>query len=193
MTKRILIFVGLLILVLSGLAYYYLIVVNGDILRLDNGNTVKVTTDKNLINDKVKIEFGLSVNKIDRKNDVDLFTNKLKYTTVYNGGSSRKIKTDFGENDFLITYDDKYYLSFRQFIESDFSGGYPVDNYYSFYFFLKDKQLNVKVDITGDSPMTFERPMNLISNAELLRCNLPIDSTKTIFNMIELEKPKEYK
>jgi len=191
MKKRILIFSGLLILVLGGLAYYYLTVVNRDILRLDNGNTITVTTDKNFTTDKVKIEFGVSVNTINRGNDLDLFSNKLKYTTVYDGGSSNKIKTDFGENDFLITYDDKYYLSFRQFIESDFSGGYPADNYYSFHFFLKDKQLNVKVDITGDSPMTFERPMNLISNAELLRCNSPIDSTKTIYNMIELEKPNE--
>lgn len=191
MKKRILIFSGLLILALGGLAYYYLTVVNRDILRLDNGNTVTVTTDKNFSNEKVKIEFGVSVNTINRQNDLDLFSNRLKYTTVYNGGSNSKIKTDFGENDFLITYDDKYYLSFRQFIESDFSGGYPADNYYSFHFFLKDKQLNVKVDITGDSPMTFERPMNFISDAELLRCNSPIDSTKTIYNMIELEKPNE--
>jgi hypothetical protein len=193
MTKRILIFSGLLILVLGGVAYYHLTVVNPDTLRLDNGNTVTVSTDKNFSKDKVKIEFGISVNTINRQNDLDLFSNKLKYTTIYNGGSSRKIKTDFGENDFLIIYDDKYYLSFRQFIESDFSGGYPADNYYSFYFFLKGNQLIVRVDITGDSPMTFERPMNLISNAELLRCNSPIDTTKTIYNMIELERPKEYK
>jgi hypothetical protein len=191
MTKRILIFSGLLVLVLGGLAYYYLTVVNRDILRLDNGNTITVTTDKNFTNDKVKIEFGVSVNTINRQNDLDLFSNRLKYMTVYNGESSRKIKTDFGENDFLITYDDKYYLSFRQFIESDFSGGYPADNYYSFHFFLKNKQLNVRVNITGDSPMTFERPMNLISNAELLRCNSPIDSSKTIYNMIELENPNK--
>lgn len=191
MKKRILIFGGLLILVLGGLAYYYLTVVNRDILRLDNGNTVTVTTDNNFSTEKVKIEFGVSVNTINRENDLDLFSNRSKYSTVYSGGSSNKIKTDFGENDFLITYDDKYYLSFRQFIESDFSGGYPADNYYSFHFFLKDKQLNVKVDITGDSPMKFERPMNLISDAELLRCNSPIDSTKTIYNMVELEKPNE--
>jgi hypothetical protein len=193
MRNRILIFIGLLILVLGGLAYYYLTVVNRDILRLDNGNIISVTTDKNFSTAKVKIEFGLSVNSINRENDLDLFSNKLKYTTVYSSGSSSKINTEFGENDFLITYDNKYYLSFRQFIESDFSGGYPADNYYSFYFFLKDKQLNVKVDIKGDSPMAFERPMNLISNAKFLCCNSPIDSTKTIYNMIELENPKENK
>jgi|TARA_Y100000766_G_C18671322_1_gene490141 hypothetical protein len=193
MKKRILIFSGLLILFLSGLSFFYLTQVNPDFLRLNNGNTVTVSTDNNFSIDKVKIEFGISINTINRQNDLDLFTNKSKYTTIYNGSSSRKIKTDFGENDFLITYDDKYYLSFRQFILSDFSGGYPADNQYSFCFYLKDQQLHLKVDITGDSPMKFDRPMNLISNAELLRCNSPIDSTKTIYNMVELVKPTEKK
>ena len=124
MKKRILIFSGLLILFLSGLSFFYLTQVNPDFLRLNNGNTVTVSTDNNFSIDKVKIEFGISINTINRQNDLDLFTNKSKYTTIYNGSSSRKIKTDFGENDFLITYDDKYYLSFRQFILSDFSGGY---------------------------------------------------------------------
>lgn len=178
---------GLPTLVLIGLAWYYLTVVNRDILRLDNDNTITVSTDKNFAADKVKIEFGVGVNTLNRQNDLDLFSNRQKYTTVYKDGSGSKIKTDFGENDFLITYEDKYYLSFRQFIESDFSGGYPAGNHYSFYFFLKNKQINVKVDITGDSPMKFERPMHLISHAGLLRCNSPVDSSKTLYNMIELE------
>jgi hypothetical protein len=181
MKKRNLGIAGISILILSVVIIYFFVK-----LFSEGGNEITVTTDEQLSADKVKIEFGLHANTINRKNDIDLFKNRSKYTVVYDGGSRKKMETDYGENDFLITYDNTYYFSFRQFIQTDFKGGYPDDHKYSFHFSSKNKQVYLKVDIAGESPMSFERPMNLISNAEFLRCNAPIDSSKTIYNMIEL-------
>jgi hypothetical protein len=182
MAKRSLLYTAIFIIVLAGFGYFYFVKAFES-----TGSTVTVTADNNCSKENVKVEFGLSVNTISRKNDLDLFINRSKYTVVYDGASSRKVPIDFGENDFLITYGDKYYLSFRHFIEFDFKSDLPSDHSYSFHFSRKDKQLQVTVDITGADSMRFERPMNLISNAEFLCCNVPIDSTKTIYNMIELE------
>lgn len=46
----------------------------------------------------------------------------------------------------------------------------------------------VKADIRGEDKMQFTRPMHLISEARLLRCNVPIDSSKVIYNMTELKE-----
>jgi len=76
-----------------------------------NANNVTVITQPPLDSKKVKIEFGVSVNTINRANDLDLFKNRSKYIVVYNGQNLTEIDNEYGENDFLITYDDLYYLS----------------------------------------------------------------------------------
>ena len=80
--------------------------------------------------DKIKIEFGNSVINISRGTDTDLFVNRERYTVLYDGRVKGKIINDYGENDFLVTYDNKYYLSFRQF---KFNANHQHDYYFRFF------------------------------------------------------------
>ena len=92
---------------------------------------------------------------------------------------------EYGENDFLITYDDIYYFSFRQFKTSTRN-----QHDYGFYFYKNNDTVHIKADIVGQRAMKFVRPMNLISNASKLKCNVKIDKNKTTYNMIEMVYPK---
>lgn len=142
-----------------------------------------VTTSNTLKTEKVKVEFGIGVNTINRKNDKELFTNPSKYTILYNGKRQNEIINEYGENDFLITYDNKYYLSFRHF---KFNRRHQ--HKYYFHFFENDNKIIVKVDIKGEDSMEFERPMIDKYNSENYRCNAVIDSAATMYNMIELKR-----
>jgi hypothetical protein len=157
-----------------------------DFLLLWNTNSVNVTAALPLDVKKVKIEFGISVNTINRVNDSDLFRNRSKYTVLFDGESKNKIQNEYGENDFLLTYDNKYYISFRQF---KFNRRNQHD--YSFYFFQKDNKPFVSVKISGKDGMEFIRPLNKMNEMTLLKCNFPIDSAGYIYNMIELVNPKK--
>ena len=148
-----------------------------------NSNEINIRTQKPLTNKKVKIEFGISVNTINRHNDLDLFSNRNKYSVIYNGEKENQIINDYGENDFLITYDNKYYLSFRQF---KFNRSHQ--HIYNFEFFEKTNDIYIKVNIEGQDKMKFERKMLLIKDAEKYICNTPIDSIGEVYNMIELKK-----
>ena len=178
--NKIIIF-GLLLLVAGGLGLWKF---DKDFLLLWNSNSIKVTTDNPLTPDKVKIEFGISVNTISRSTDTDLFKRREKYTVLYDGDSKDEMINDYGENDFLITYDNKYYFSFRQF---KFNRRHQHD--YNFHFFPKDNKVFIRADIKGQDAMKFERPMLDISLADKYRCNVPVDSAGVIYNMIELVDP----
>src|SRR5688500_16640062 len=143
MLKRIFVIAGLFILTITAVGLWWLS--KEGLIRIVNGNKVAVTTNNTLSTDKVKIEFGVSVNSINRQNDLELFDNPKKYTVLFDGGNKNRPKTEFGENDFLITYDNAYYLSFRQFIETDFKSEFPPDHKYYFTFFTKDNKPNVRI------------------------------------------------
>jgi hypothetical protein len=177
------IILGLLLLVAGGLGLWKF---NKDFLLLWNSNSIKVTTDNSLTPKKVKIEFGISVNTISRSTDTDLFNRREKYTVLFDGESKDEMINDYGENDFLITYDNKYYFSFRQF---KFNRRHQHD--YNFNFFQKDNKVFIQADIKGQDAMKFERPMLDISSADKYRCNVPVDSAGVIYNMIELVNPNE--
>jgi hypothetical protein len=181
--RRKLIISGLLILVIGGLGLWKF---NKDFLLLWNSNSINVTADSPLTTDKVKIEFGISVNTISRSTDTDLFKRRDKYTVLYDGESKDKMINDYGENDFLITYDNQYYFSFRQF---KFNRRHQHD--YNFHFYQKDSKIFIRANIKGQDAMKFERPMLEISNADKFRCNVPVDSAGVIYNMIELVDPEK--
>lgn len=44
-----------------------------------------VSTRNNIDKDKVKIEFGISVNTINRETDAELFADKDKYAVLFDG------------------------------------------------------------------------------------------------------------
>ena len=178
MNRRIITIIIFLIVLLGGLGLWKL---NKDFLLLWDSNSLKVTVANPLIVDKVKIEFGISVNTINRSNDLDLFKNREKYTILFDREKRNSMINEYGENDFLITYDNKYYFSFRQF---KYNRRHQHD--YSFHFYQKDNKIYIQTDIKGKDAMKFERPMLEIRLADKYRCNVPIDSAGVIYNMIEL-------
>ncbi len=173
----------LCIIVASGV--FGLLKLNKDFLLLWNANNIRVGTEKPLDKKQVKIEYGLSVNTINRETDEDLFKDREKYDVLFNGKPQEKLINEYGENDFLITYGNKYYLSFRQF---KLNRRHQHD--YHFKFYEKQDTIFVKVNIRGKDWMKFERPMLEISQANKYCCNTPIDSTKVLYNGIELKPLK---
>ncbi len=178
MTKKAIL--TLIILIVGALGFLKL---NNDFLMLWNSNKINIQAQKPLTNKKVKIEFGISVNTINRRNDLDLFSNRNKYLVIYNGEKENQIVNDYGENDFLITYDNKYYLSFRQF---KFNRRHQ--HIYNFELIEKMNDIYVKVNIEGQDRMKFEKKMLLIKDAEKYVCNTPTGNISGVYNMIELKK-----
>lgn len=135
-------------------------------------NSLSVSTDDSLTTDKVKIEFGVSVNTINRISDAELFVDREKYTVLYDGGFKNMMTDDYGENDYLVTYDGKYYLSFRHFKTNRRN-----QHDYYFHLFPKNNAVFVKVEIEGKNAMRFERPMRDISLAGTARDQFPVPLT----------------
>ena len=147
-------------------------------------NQITVITKDGLLNDKVEIRNGLT--SINRENDLDLFSRNLK--TIFIGSDKENLETNFGENDFLIIYDDAYYYSFRHFIFTDFISSYPKGHDYKFEFFKQNDSIFMSVKIAGEHPMEFTRPLINKDHAEKYRCNTPVEKAGGIFNMIELKE-----
>ena len=116
---------------------------------------------------------------INRKSDAEMFDNKFD-KVVFDGNGTGKIKTEYGENDFLVTYDNKYYFQFRQFCTND-------NDYYKYNLKVLKKANRIYLKANIEGGMTFEKPMNLISDAGKLRCNKIIDDEKGLYNGIELK------
>lgn len=171
----------ILLFALGALCVIGLFKLNKDILLLWSANTIHVTADQPLNKEKVKIEFGISVNTINRETDEDLFFNREKYSVLFDGKEKEEMINDYGENDFLITYNNEYYLSFRQFKLNR-----RKQHDYYFHFFEKRDSVFVQVDIKGAYALSFERPMIRIAQAYEYRCNGKIDSTKVMYNGVEL-------
>lgn len=172
-----------IILSIVGIGIFGLLYLNKNLLLIWNFNQIEVSVENELSRNKVKIEHGISVNTINRANDLDLFKDREKNTIAFDGRPKSKIKNAYGENDFLITYDDKYYLSFRQF---KFNRRHQHN--YKFNFEKSEDNPILKVDIDGKDGMNFTRKMIKIEDAEKYVCNTPIDSAGTIYNMVELKK-----
>ena len=85
---------------------------NKNFLLLWDANNMYVSTRNNIDKDKVKIEFGISVNTINRETDAELFADKDKYAVLFDGSLKNKMINEYGENDFLITYDNRCYYHF---------------------------------------------------------------------------------
>jgi hypothetical protein len=153
---------------------------NKDFLLLWNSNTINVTTKNPLSNYKVKIEYGF--NSINRKSDKEMFTDRKAKIILYDGKGKEKLENEYGENDFLITYDNKYYFSFRQFKLNR-----RHQHTYNFYLTKKYNKMYLSTEINGQDGMKFEREMIEVENADKYLLNVPIDSASTIDNMIELK------
>lgn len=153
--------------------------------KLIDLSTINVTTDSGLDKSKIKIERGLF--SISRKTDSVLFTADAGKWKVFDGHQCGLLRTDYGENDFLITYDNRYYLAFRHFITYG-----RFQHNYNLTFFRRGDTILVGANIVGGDGEVFTRPMRLIADAYLpeayleFRSNfrkdkrMGLDSTSTI-------------
>jgi len=135
---------------------------------------------KKLDAQKVKIQKGHWT--INRNNDKIIFESSSDNEIVYNNGNDSKINSNYGENDFLVIYDDKYYYQFRHFI---FNRRHYHDYHFQFSEISGEFKLNVKIN--GADGMELNRNMNLISNSEEMKTNVPTKKAGTVYNMKELE------
>ena len=170
--KRIKVLVILSFLLVLG--FVGLLKLNKDFLLLWNVNHFHIKTERPLDKEKVTIKFGFS--SINRETDEELFSDFDGAKLLFDSGSSQnEIPNEYGENDFLITYDNTYYLSFRHWKLNR----RHQHNYY-FKFYMKQDCIFVEVNIKGKDRMKFERQLLKISETDKYRCNTLIDSTKSI-------------
>ena len=130
--------------------------------------------------DSVRVMRGFY--SINRTNDLELFNGKQGDWLVFDGHEVGELNTDYGENDFLIMYGDRYYLEFRHFLTNS-----NQQHDYEFDINVRNDTLALTVAIDGPEAMHFRRAMNLKCNAEYILCNKPIDNTKVLYNMVEME------
>ena len=80
-------------------------------------NSINVAVDEDLDIELVKIEYGFySGNEESDKGLIEKGLDKI----VFENNKSKSFNTICGENDFLVTYGDKYYVKVRHFIPNDF-------------------------------------------------------------------------
>lgn len=165
------------IIIIAAIIGFY--IVNKHVKLVDL-STIHVSAASSLSKSKVKIRRG--EHSINRKSDLELFEDKNGDRTVYNGFQTGLLDTDYGENDFTVIYNDKYYFQFRHFLLNS-----RYQHSYNFFLYVQQDTIYIQADIKGSTPMRFTRPMHLISQAKYLLCNNPIDSSKFIYNMKELK------
>lgn len=118
-----------------------------------------VIDDAKLSEKNIKIKFGLSAFSINRETDAILFDGKNNFSIIYaNGQKLSKIKGDYGENDFLILYNEAFYTVFRVLKTS------RDDEYeYKFTFEKKNGDIYLNVSVNGQHLKSLK--MGLIENA----------------------------
>jgi hypothetical protein len=125
-----------------------------------NTNSIKVEADSTFDKSKLIIEHGISATTINRKNDQFVFDNKSGYKTIYKNKKGKTIKNEYGENDFLITYNDSLYFEFRQF-----KTNWHNQHSYSFSFTKEKASHFIEVNIKGENDLKFKSQMNPIQYA----------------------------
>ncbi len=143
-----------------------------------NGNKYEVNVKKPLDKADFKIYQGFFT--INRDNDFELFENNSK-TLFYDGRKRRKIITDHGENDFLITYKDSLYYQFRYF-----KTNCRMIDRLNFSFYQQNDTMFIDMKINGTNRMEFIKSFNEIRKSSELRTNITVDSAGTIYNGLEL-------
>jgi hypothetical protein len=126
-------------------------------------NEIMVTVDNKLNIDKVKIQFGFF--NSNSGNDFSLTQNGLS-KTVYNCGDKKDFETICGENDFYLTYDNKYYTVLRHFIPNDFVTGLPQPHKYYFNLVRDNADIILKLEIVGPDGEEREKKLLTIESSK---------------------------
>jgi len=125
-----------------------------------NKNTIKVETEDEIEISKIVIEHGISATTINRNTDQFIFDNKEGYSTIFSNSKSKKIINEYGENDFLITYNDSLYFEFRQF-----KTNWHNQHSYTFNFIKENESYFVEIKIKGENDLNLKSQMHPINQA----------------------------
>ena len=126
-------------------------------------NKIAVEVSKGLDLELVKIQYGFySGNNV---NDKSLVENGLK-KIVFKNGKSSGFETICGENDFLITYGNEYYIKVRHFIPNNFTDGLPEPHEYQFKLKKTSDGIELLLDVKGLDGMAITKRMARIDEAE---------------------------
>lgn len=123
-------------------------------IQLWNLNVIEVSVDKPLTSDKIKIEYGVNANYYNRFVIGSIPNRDKYYLLLFDGEVKNEVPYEYGENDFLITYDNKYYMTFRHF-----KTNWKRDHNYNFRFYLKENKIFIQAEIKGFYSEAFDKPM----------------------------------
>jgi hypothetical protein len=126
-------------------------------------NIIIIEVSENLNIELVKIQYGFYSGN--SPNDKSLVEKGLKQT-VFENGKSISFETICGENDFLITYDNEYYIKVRHFIPNNFTDGLPEPHEYHFNLKKTKEEIELLLEIKGQDGLKTTKKMSKISEAE---------------------------
>ena len=150
--------ITILVIIICGVGIVH---VNNNYYAIWNSNKIHVWTGKSYDPHLVKIQFGISAFTMTEENDLQLFDKNNRFQTIFESGENKaKINNEYGENDFLLTYDNKYYLTFRHF-----KVNCNPQHTYLFSFYWNNDGLYASVKIKGEFPMELKHRMIPIESA----------------------------
>jgi len=150
MRKKKIILFSILFLSLIFIISKYFIPKNIDgIAHFVNQNSIEVSTDEKLNIELIKIE--LSISGTDYNN-----------VEIFNKASEFKIPKGYGENDWNLSYDGKYFETFRHFKTNNWH-----DHNYSFHFYQNENEIKCDVKIDGPDEMTLTIDLNNREKVEI--------------------------
>lgn len=127
---------------------------------ITNNNSLRVEVKNEIDGDKIQIEHGISATTGNRKNDKLIFDQRDNYQIIYSNGTSKNVINEYGENDFLVTYNDSLYFAFRQFKTN------RRNNHSLVLKITKEKESHfVEVIISGENELIIEGEMNPINES----------------------------
>ncbi len=125
-------------------------------------NSINVTVDEGLDIELVKIQYGFYSGN--EASDKIMVENGLE-KTIFENNQPQSFNTICGDNDFLVTYDDKYYVKVRHLIPNDFFDGIPDGHKYNFEIIENQNSKLLKLKIEGTDGETIAKEFAEIKNA----------------------------
>lgn len=138
-------------------SWFCLVERNHNYFMLWNKNELYITADKSLDLSNIKVEFAMSTHHIagDYPSQQNAFKEGGSYAVLFDGEQKNGIINEYGENDFLLSYNKQGYLRFRHFKTNR-----RHQHKYHFHFFTRRNQVFVQVDIQGEDDVSLFEPLN---------------------------------
>ncbi|MFK7748322.1 MAG: hypothetical protein AB8B65_08030 [Kordia sp.] len=140
--------------VILAVCAYILFFIQTEIVVLWNLNSITIQTETPLQKEKVTVEYRMNFGFYE---DGSKNSKKINELLIFDGTTTKTIPNNYGENDFVISYGNEYYVRF-----SHFKTNWRHQHDYIFYLYKKEDELYVKVTIEGVDDMSFEMKMKLI-------------------------------